>query len=282
MPNPGINRKTAGRPGGALSHYTTDWLNRIAAAGGAKPSQATIRVMNQFGRNLVKANIDSGMVSVCVYVPDNLIASITPYIKTAGYDSYVNTGFVAADLTINGLIGNGTTKFLDTGCIPLSAFPSDASAGIGCYVSNIPAAESRVEGGVQNTATVNSGFEIYANFNGLEEFDCWTFASTAIGALPSNTTSGYMLGTLAAGTNTVYFANAANPHAALGTHAAAGGRIVTFPVFFFATNVSGVATLHTTKRLSVSFLTLSLTAAESSAFFTALDNCRRGLGGGFV
>ncbi len=280
MPNPTINRRIVTAKGG-ISHYTTDWLNRIAAAGGAKPSQATIRVMDQMGKNFIKAGLDTGMVYLCVYVQDNLIAAITPYFKTAGNNSCVNNGFVAGDLTIDGLKGNGV-KYLDSGCIPLTAFPSDASAGIGCYVSNIPAAESKVEGGVQNTGTVNSGFEIYANFNGQEEFDCWTFASTAIGALPSNTTAGYMFGTLASGTNTVYFANAANAHAALGTHAVAGGRIVGFPVFFFATNVSGVATIPTNKRLSASWLTLSFTAAESLTLFTILDNCRRGLGGGFV
>jgi hypothetical protein len=264
-----------------ISPTTQNWLTRIAAAGGATPSAATIGVMNQMGNTLAAAGLASLMVYLVVYVPDNLIASITPYIKTAGNDSCVNHNFVTGDLTIDGLKGNGTSKYLDSGCDPLTCFPSDASAGQGCYISNIPSAESRCEGSAEGNFP-NGQFSLFANFNGLLEPCAWTFASTPIGTLPSNTTAGYVFGSIIAGTMTAFFANSSNAHASIATHAAGGTRPGGTPYIFFAENSVGTIGLWTTKRLSASFLTLTLTAGQSSTFFTTLDNCRRGLGGGFV
>jgi hypothetical protein len=211
------------------------------------------------------AGLDRLMVYLDVYVPDNLIAAITPYIKTAGNNSCVNHNFVLADLTINGLKGDGASKYLDTGCDPLTCFPSDASAGNGCYISAIAAAESKCEGSAEGNFP-NGQYGCFANFNGLAEIGGWTFASFPTPALPSNTTAGYVFGSIIGGNNTIFFANSTNAHASLGTHAAAGTRPGGTPYIFFAENSVGVIGLWSSKRLSASFLTLTLTAAQSSAF----------------
>lgn len=261
-------------PGTSL---TNDWLNRIAAAGGAQPSQATISAVDTFLNTLVNNSLDSLFIALAVFVQDNVIAAITPVVRNGGPASWTNHGFVIGDLTVQGLKGDGAAKFLDTGCSPIVVYPADSNGGIGIYTSLIPAAESKNDSGSQD-ATLNSEIAMYANFNGRVEFDCWTFGSVANGAAPSNTTAGFCDGSLVSGTNTVYFANATHAHSALATGLAAGGR-TNSNVYFFAVNANGVTSGFCTKRFFAAWLIKSHTAGQSSTIFSAMQTLFTNLGG---
>lgn len=127
---------------GSISPIVVDWVNRIIKNGGTKPSQNTISSINHFYHNIASTTIFGKIQSLNCYVPDNLIAAITPLIKTYGNDPWLNNNsqFVIGDLTINGLIGNGgtqfnqsTVKYLNTGVLGTN-YSSDNTAGLTLYV----------------------------------------------------------------------------------------------------------------------------------------------------
>lgn len=91
-----------------------DWAQRVVANGGALPSQNTILAMETLRLGCIAAGLTNKIYSLCVFVPDSLIAATTPLFKHYGADPWTNINFGTTNLDINGLLGNGTTKALDT------------------------------------------------------------------------------------------------------------------------------------------------------------------------
>ncbi len=98
---------------------TSDWARRVVANGGAMPSQNTIIAMEVLRNSLEAQSLTNKIYTLCIFVPDSVIAASTPLVKIKGADPWTNSGFVASDLNIQGLKGDGV-KFLDTAIIPLA------------------------------------------------------------------------------------------------------------------------------------------------------------------
>ena len=82
------------------------WAERVVINGGVKPLQSTIDTLYTFYNGLVSAGLADKMIAVNCFVPDNLIAAITPLIvhpEVGGFDPWTNVGFVAGDLSPAGL-----------------------------------------------------------------------------------------------------------------------------------------------------------------------------------
>ena len=114
------------------------WADRVVTNGGSQPLQSTIDTLYTFYNGLVSAGLADKMIAVNCFVPDNLIAAITPLIvhpELGGIDPWTNVGFVAGDLSPAGLAGNsgGIGKTLRTGLQLTNCFPNTNSAGITIY-----------------------------------------------------------------------------------------------------------------------------------------------------
>jgi hypothetical protein len=114
----------------------TDWSDRVVANGGTVPSNETIAAMSTFYNGLVSDGLVSKMIAVNCFVSDSLAAAITPLIVGPGNNPWTNTNFVAGDVSVNGLLGNGPAgKFLNTGCNPSIIYSSDNDCGYSLYFS---------------------------------------------------------------------------------------------------------------------------------------------------
>ena len=89
------------------------WVARVVANGGATPSASTQTAASTFW-NSVSA-LQSQVICLNFFAPDNLIACLTPFIKGPGNDPWINHNFVTGDLSVTGLQGNGSNKYVDTG-----------------------------------------------------------------------------------------------------------------------------------------------------------------------
>lgn len=256
-----------------------DWAARVVANGGAAPEAHTKNTLIAFLDDLDLGEIYTKMLAVCCFVPDNLIAAITPLIATIGSDPWTNNNFTGGDLNTDGLISDGVNKYLDAGFQPSSLVAND----IGFTVYN-----STVDGtlpvlGAWNAAT---GFSCYLQNNNIA-FDISYNGGN--GRILTNIVNwaGYVSGNrTAANSMDVYYANSVTVHQVLGLHNANvvpdERAAIARNFYVFANNVNGVLQGPTTCTLSFVAFHRGLTQAESNNFFNAIQNMRTGLGGGWT
>lgn len=282
--------------GGGTGDEVENWAMRVVSLGGVAPSTSTKSALRTFYSGLGSANILSKMVAVNALPPDNLTAASMPLIWRAGNELWTNNNFLAGDLTVDGLIGDGSSKYLNTGIItsavtgqsPNVTGFSDTSAGISVLMFSNPgtitAGFFRVAG-----AVAFSQFGDQLSDTGNYSFFCWR-ASGASGsnflsplALPSSTWIGY-LGSNRTASNAiaVYRASSTLAHATLGSGAVAqtGTAFGAQPIFAFAVNSNGPAILFANQRLSFLALHAGLSSAESALFYDLIAALRIALGGG--
>src|SRR5262249_16909600 len=100
----------------------TEWSIRVVSNGGAKPSQSSITAEYNFLVRLTNDGIRSKIIYANIPASDSLAAALTPqlynssdnFASTANYSAN-NGGFVLADVSVNGITGNGTSKYFKTG-----------------------------------------------------------------------------------------------------------------------------------------------------------------------
>lgn len=283
---------------GAVVSFGQTWSNNVVANGGANPSSASVAALNVFGAGLNNDQLLNSSLGAfpsisCInaIAPDSLIAATTPQIYFNGSQPWVNHNFVSGDLTVNGLTGNGTSKYLDTGYIPGAAGSpmSTTSAGLVVYVYNDDATTQQSELSVAGGA-FDSAFDLYVhytsthNFLGIWRFDApnfimdWTVPSPAHGYY-----SGQRIAASGAGALAIYFANSGAAHSALATETGLqtgtieSGR----PLYAFGINNLGTAADFSKKTDSFFAITSGLTATQSSNFFNRIQTLRTSFGGGF-
>src|SRR5258705_1931242 len=117
-----------------FTNEVTDWANRVVANGGSAPSAGTKTALSTFVAGCKADAIWAKIFALNCFVPDNLIACFTPLVVGSGSDPWINSGglFVNGDLSVNGLTGNASNNFLNTGILP-STMPSNL-AGWSAYV----------------------------------------------------------------------------------------------------------------------------------------------------
>lgn len=280
-PNLGIGANATA----ALSSLNSDWLARILAAGGARPSDATFTANDVWYAALVSAGIDSRILVCNTYAPDNLIASITPLIKGIGADSWTNSGpFVNGDLTVNGLAGNGSSKYLQTGNIINSSGMGNSTNHMALIVSVDDRSSAQTEAGGASSAT--DAWRTYYHYSDNHTIiqNCSNFldAGTALGTADK---AGYLCSSRTSTTRVdIFFANTLTVHSSIyndtGNVGANGFGVNN--VFVHAANNSGTAANHSKKRISLWSCGLSLSTLQSLAFFNASNALRTSYGGGNV
>lgn len=265
----------------------TDWARRVVANGGAQPSANTVAAMETLRTTLIAQGITNKLYSLCIFVPDSVIAATTPLFKHFGSDPWTNFNFAVSNLTINGLKGDGTSKVLDTGVKPKDVqIPiNGATIGLSVIVTESASNEANITAGYQD-ADNNPVTALQVSSAGVSQW--YAVSATAATEVVTNDFArvGYVSGnrTTNGGTNlTLFVASPLESHKLLasksGSQAAATTSTeVTYSVF--ANKHGETNRSWTSQRLSMACVHDGFTETESSNFWWAVKTCRESLGGG--
>jgi hypothetical protein len=261
----------------ATNALATDWAARVVANGGAAPSGGTVTAISNFCDALDSASLTSKMIAVNFFAPDSLAAAITPLIKNLGNDPWTNSNFIAGDLTVNGLAGDGATKYLHTGVNPSSIAGQPNSGGYTIYFYTCPS-----EASTDLAVYVNPDQSGLFNLSGTVVFDCWNYSAgrTSV-SLPGFL--GYVSGNRVSASEThIYAANSGTAHYSAATSAGAPGTPPNADLWAWAMNATGLPLYFSSKRISFMAVHEGLTGSESLNFYNAVQSLRTALGGGYV
>lgn len=271
----------------AADGRVADWVKRVNTNGGTTPASLTLDALSDFVVDMKAASLESKMISMIPIVPDNLIAAITPLYHTAGLDPWTNTGpFVAGDLTVNGLIGNGTTKWLDSGVNPGLVFSLGAGplGGITIYtVTALKDLSGGPDAAVQNGAG-NNAFDFYLNNNGTLQFACYDQTVNRLQVVIATPFAGFhSANSIFGGNRNVYTANSITAFSSIGQLNNEGGVIPGGTLLFLGFRIIAVGNFAgPVRRHSFDAVHNGYTAAEAQNLFNAVQKYRKALGGGFV
>lgn len=271
---------------------TNAWVAAIIANGGIAPSMTTQCAVDALYNGLATDGIDVKMGYVLPMVPDSLTAALTPLYRAGnnGNALAVNHGFVLADLTVNGLKGDGATKYIDTGVLPAGLPYTDGTIGLAAYISVNPG-ESVLDLGMQgNPAASEVGlYPARANGTGFGAICNETAGSGLLTAALPNSFAGYQAVYRTTTTRfDYYYASSTQAHSNAGTdlnNGGSGAAIGAFSLFVFNENNKGTgpfAGQYSSKTHSFDAVTLDLSAAQSQMFYNRIQTFRKALGGGFV
>jgi len=267
----------------AANHVlVTSWISRVIANGGATPSSTTVTALNTFCNTLDSKYISPFICALNPIVPDNLIAATTPlfFIPSNGNDPWTNSNFVSGDLTVNGLLGNGTTKKLATGFVPSTTF-TPSSGGMSIY--NVTASGGGTEQDMGENNDANNCIQLHIDVAGNAICDCYNDSGARISAANSGWKGYLNMSKTASNVFKLYKANSTTAHAQLGsTNTNSSGAPGTIEIYCFARNNGSGGTSFSTKRLSFSAIHFGLTSQQSSDFFNAVQQLRTDLGGGNI
>ena len=276
----------------AYNPIVVNWQNRVVNGGGPSPSIATLNILNTFYNGLVSNGLDTLMVNVNCFVPDSLQAALTPLIATSGngspsgtnVNSWVNVNFISTDLSVNGLKGNGSTKYLNSGVIPSNCLGAQ-SAGVTIY-NTFSEVSTNVDFGANN-GNGNSQIMLILNYTGPGAFfDVYSDSSGRInGSAALAGGVGYTSGNRTNSTTSyLYKATSVIAHTSFagpgGTNtASAPSRECYFYIYNSAGSPAGTPVA---KQFSFAAIHFGLTSAQSSIFFNLIQAMRTSLGGGYV
>ena len=261
-----------------------DWTKRVVKNGGVLPGQKTVRSLNNLWVTLIKNQLDTKLKLINCLVPDNLTAALTPLYQIAnGNDPWTNTNFLSTDLTKDGLIGNGSSKYLNPNLLPSNMFPDDDTGGMTLYNMSASDVITPVEFGASQSIPQ---FAIYVGYNGVSY--CDIFANDGTGRISADNSlfTGFLSGNRISSTSfALYQANsgmAFNTLVSNSTGDANGTRPTTRVPYVFAFNADGSPAAYTPRRLSFVAAHLGLTDIEAQIFYNAVQTMRTQLGGGYV
>jgi len=278
-----------------LASFTLAWAARVVANGGTYPTAGELLAADAYYRGCVTDGIDSMILSDILVVSSSLIGATTPFFHSVGSDPWTNHSFVGGDLTINGLKGDGTSKYLDTGIITSSASPMTATnAGLAAYIHTLDTTGHGYSFGVGGVND-SSHFALYYASN-IEGIYCWRFqnantdfvqdSDSAVGSFGYR---GYSAGmrTAASGSGalTLYRQNSSiTPIKSVisGSSAQTGTTIATYPIVAFALNSLGSISGWIDGRNSYLGVTQGMSAAQVQKHADRVQALRVALGGGYL
>lgn len=274
---------------GVCSHpIVLDWLARIAADFVPRPSDDTIRHVCDFCYALDLAGITGKVLALNPVIPDSLQAMAYPLIYQAGngFSPWINHGFVAADLTAEGIRGDIVVgKYMDTGFIPSVSLTTD-SGGMTIYESDtqqVPGQLDEVELGCYSDPDV-SGMVLSCYDGAAFSAYCYTTVPNVVQVDTKafynfNRSSNVLLEGYRE-TSATYPPFGPSVFNSIFDQSAA--NLPTIPVYFMALNLNNAFINPSDKRVSLAAITTDLTIGELADFYEAIYWLRFALGGGYV
>jgi hypothetical protein len=261
------------------------WSLKVVSNGGAAPSTATANALIAFVESLIASGVWSKMVAVNCFVPDSLTASLTPLLPGTGSNPWVNHNFALGDLSVIGLAGDGSSKYLDTGLPP--SLMTYASMGVTLYAAVNPAGGSGTDWGAYDTAYNHASV---LQIDRVSDRNCvWDSPFTGrMNTVNTNFTGYISFNRTGVAVNDVYAASSSLSHAKLmatnTVNVSASNPPCNFKNFVFAGNNNGGVGVgdYSHRTLSFAAFHVGLSITESASLYNSVQALRTALGGGFV
>lgn len=260
---------------------TTQVVSNWVAVLPSAVSSNTVWAVDQFWNGCVTDGFSSKLYSVNCFVPDSLAAACTPLLQPTGVPySWVNHNFVSGDLTVDGLIGNGSNKYLDTQVNDTSTFSSVNDVGFTFY-DMTGTSDTSLNGII--TADDNNGYLMVANRSGNSQFYAYGPANGGTGDIhAASPGAGYYCGTRTSSSAlALYFANSTHAHASIATGSVAPAYAAqNRTVYMFGCNNGGSVLVPTAHRFSYTSISKGMLSTDSSNQYNRVRTLRLALGGG--
>lgn len=276
-----------------IETYVTNWANKVVSNGGIIPSTNTQIILTNFYNTLISNNLFNKMIMVNCYVPDDLIACTTPLINVASSNRGVNatwrnTGFTASsDLSVNGLKGDTTKRYLDTGIDISGVFNSTTTVGGGITVYSIDSGLSNsldvCEVGCSNSSNTTPACCLF--LNNLGTIYGQIGDATAEVSVPNTGAGYYSVNRISQTIVSLYRANSTTPHFQIAQSLNSAPAIQTGTPMYVHARYNAASTLaYSWSPRTLSFVAFHtpLSLSDSSNFFNAIQALRQNLGGGYV
>lgn len=255
------------------------WADRVVINGGSYPSDTSKVAVSACVNGMASDATLAQIGAMLLYPTDSVVAATTPVINvwTNANDPWVNHNFVSGDLSVNGLVGNTTTKYLDTGINALSLLTANSTSLFSYLITtNTGSGEDLNAQQVGNATTIMLSSDLAATTYSDQ------YNSTPGQGRQSLTTKGpgYYCGSRTDSTHhNIFFANNANAHASIASSATTGGGLPNFLIFAHALNNGGTPLFWSDSKYGAMGIALGLTANQSSNIFNRLVTFRTAIGG---
>lgn len=263
------------------------WRSAVVGAGGAAPSAATMKAVSDFCAAIDKANLRDRFYRLnlmCGPASDSaLVAVRTPLYRGQSrtgtqlgntIDTNVGNLFVPADYketgTGGGLVGNGSTKYLNTGLAHNVLPQNDSHAAV--YEITRASATFRTSLGARASST--TGYLNMGTWNSTANYGFNCFESGGRIDL-ANSGGGFYVGSINGATDSALYRNGGSK---------SGNTITTTRtpgsqnLFVFALNDGGSPTGYTDARLAGYSVGLKMSDSEVAAYNSAMQAFQTALG----
>jgi hypothetical protein len=246
------------------------WGRNVYAAGGSY-TQSTLRAVSRLSKALKKNGLWGKMLAVAPRAGNDLTSARVRLKVPAGVAvSETNNNFVAGDYVetgaSGGLIGNGTTKYLDTLINPSTLSYDVSSFGLWTYrmTAVVGTGSSRASMGSNGLTANNSTVVGWLN-GGLEESGA-VAANAAVPTVYAGRTGTSFNGFVGVTTNgsrtqTLYRNGSLSGLTVIAAAAFHNGNI-----YAHASNLNGTAGIYNVRREGSSFITTGFSAGEVVVF----------------
>jgi hypothetical protein len=282
--------------GQSLHHEAIDWAQRATANGGVV-SKPTLLAVSRFCQSVDAAGIRSAMYRLNLFCGGNLFACLVPLYRSASFGGTAlgnatdtNVNFVSPDFvetgTGGGLLGNRTSKYLNTG-ITFAVAPV-ATISMGAFASSMEttgaANTNNVLIGSLNSSSGFQGANLNAWWNfgsGMRRFD-FTGASGGGACVqsPPLASAGFVSASNTSGTSFSLYADGLPVASASATTGVATAN-QSGPILVFCRNTSGTATspvAFTGSRIRSYFIGSTLTDSQHASLSAAMYSFQTALG----
>jgi hypothetical protein len=255
-----------------------NWINRVYANGGAVTS-STAAAVNTLCDSLDASGVRPLMYRMGIFAGTGLNAALVPLYRgpSLGGTQYGNTTdtnvgpFVSGDYAetgaSGGLVGNGTSKYLNTG-LNANSIGTEGHAAIyhRASIANAGAAMLRVSDGASHIFGLDYSTGV-ANMRGF-------WGSTGTVAFGS-TSGGLHTVTRRSATDLEYYRTGGS----VGTQTTSVTPTAPAqPFYVFASNQNGTPGIYSAANLQAYSIGLSMTASQVAAYYTAMQACQNALG----
>jgi Concanavalin A-like lectin/glucanases superfamily len=251
-----------------------DWQGRVYLASASSPTGPTITHLETAWNGAVSDGFTSKLVTWGLFTSNSLAAARTPLYWNPAYESYFlwnNSGFASGDLSINGLTGNGSSKYLDSTILG-SNLPQ-YTTGVGWYMYS--AVDLVVDFGMVDSGTAHLlGRESYFR-NGDPAVNNINPAAGGNAFYVNNRTSST--------DHRAYLATSSSAFAQYGSTDSASDTLA-FPSFnflIFCYNSFGTPRAHTSGTMSAMAVGVGMTSSDWQNLYNRTQTFRVSEGGGF-
>ena len=271
----------------SVNHHdpaTSDWAARVVANGGASPSAATLNALDTLIAGIAADGLTSKVKAWGGISSEDLTAYRTPVVKGTGSDPWVNHSFVGGDLTINGLAGDASSKYLDTG-IRDDQLWTDCRTSSGVIIYDYNPTATGVAGGSWVGGGASTVHEMICKFTDNSTILRNGGGSSSVVAASSPGGGWYSSQRTSSVVHKGYFASSGSAHAQIGsTDTGDVFSILISNDNFYVGALNFLdpgPSFYSSDRISLVIFTDGLTLSEDNSLFNRFQTFLQTLGGGY-